>query len=77
MPKVQLPRTECGSYPNNETTTTSVDKYVVPCRDVGRYVSIKRSGGEELHLMTLCEVIIMGFVYYDPNPISDCKCIAI
>ena len=54
--------TECGSYPSPEATAT-VAKYVVPCRDVGRYVSIKRSGGEDLHLLTLCEVIIMGYVY--------------
>lgn len=54
--------TECGSYPNTDATTTDV-KYVVPCRDVGRYVTIKRSGGRELNLMTLCEVIIMGYVY--------------
>ena len=53
---------ECGSYPSDEATTTDV-KYVVPCRDVGRYFSIKRNGEERLHLMSLCEVIIMGYVY--------------
>ena len=54
--------TECGTYPSPEATNTDA-KHVVPCRDVGRYVSIMRSGGQELYDMTLCEVIIIGYVY--------------
>ena len=52
----------CGSYPSPEAITNAT-KYVVPCRDVGRYVSIKRTGVTDLHLVTLCEVIIVGYVY--------------
>ena len=48
----------CGSY-----ATRSVAKFVVPCRAVGRYLSIRRSGGPEPRFLTLCEVIIIGYVY--------------
>ena len=53
---------DCGSAPSDGATENDV-KYVVPCRGVGRYLSIKRSGGVQLHFMSLCEVIVMGYVY--------------
>ena len=54
--------TDCGSAPTAGATETDA-KYVVPCRAVGRYLSIKRSGTEDLRYMALCEVIVMGYVY--------------
>ena len=53
--------TECGSAGTAESETDA--KYVVPCRAVGRYLSIKRAGSKQLHFMSLCEVIAMGYVY--------------
>ena len=58
---------QCGSAPTAGAAENDT-KYVVPCPVVGRYLSIKRSGERQLYLMTLCEVIIMGYVYnYDDS----------
>ena len=54
--------TDCGSAPTAGASQTDF-KYVVPCRAVGRYLSIKRNIGTELHFMALCEVIVMGYIY--------------
>ena len=62
---------ECGSYPSPEATATD-DKYTVPCRDVGRYFTIKRSGGNDLSYMHLCEVIIIGYVYNGDDTSGKC-----
>ena len=62
---------ECGSYPSPEATATDA-KYFVPCRDVGRYFTIKRSGGNDLSYMHLCEVIIMGYVYNGDDTSGKC-----
>ena len=61
---------QCGSYAYHGAITSH--KYVVPCRDVGRYFSIKRNGEERLHLMSLCEVIIMGYVYNGDDSTGKC-----
>ena len=65
---------ECGSYHSVETTTTA-DKYVVPCSAVGRYLSIKRSGDRQLQYMALCEVIVMGYVYNGDDSTGNCDAI--
>ena len=54
--------TECGVAPTAGANVND-EKYVVPCRAVGRYLSINRTGDDQLHVMTLCEVIVMGYVY--------------
>ena len=53
---------QCGSAPTDGATVNDA-KYMVACRAVGRYLSIKRSGTEDLRYMALCEVIVMGYVY--------------
>ena len=65
--------TECGSAGTAGSETDA--KYVVPCRAVGRYLSIERSGQRELHFMALCEVIIMGYVFNGDDSTSKCDVI--
>ena len=67
--------TNCSSAPTAGATETDA-KYVVPCRAVGRYLSIKRSGTEELRYMALCEVIVMGYVYNADNSSRKCDAIS-
>ena len=50
----------CGSYggpPDNELD----DKHIITCEAVGRYVRIQRGDGDGL--MTLCEVMVHGYIY--------------
>ena len=63
--------TQCGSAPIGNATETDA-KYVVPCHDVGRYLSITRNTGTELHYMALCEVIVMGYVYNGNDSTGKC-----
>ena len=64
----------CGSAPTAGATETDA-KYVVPCRAVGRYLSIKRSGDRQLQYMALCEVIVMGYVYNGDDSTGNCDAI--
>ena len=60
--------TVCGYYEGPPDYSIH-DRHVIECEAVGRYLSIKRNGGgRDPRYLTLCEVIITGYVYnYDAS----------
>ena len=65
---------KCGSAPTAPATKYD-HEYVVPCRAVGRYLSIRRSVNRQRHFMTLCEVIVIGYVYNGDDSTRKCDAI--
>ena len=51
---------DCGYY---EGPACPGEKINFTCDASGRYVSITRHGGDEVHLLSLCEVEVWGHPY--------------
>ena len=53
--------TDCASYPSGDYPALSV---TLPCETTGRYVRFLKVGirdsGDQLGLVTLCEVVVVG-----------------
>ena len=52
--------TECATRTTEIPLKTNV---TLPCEGTGRYVSIKKVGGDNIHVMYFCEVVVKGYKY--------------
>ena len=52
--------TQCASRTEKIPLNTNV---TLPCEGTGRYVSIKKVGGDRIDAMYFCEVVVTGYKY--------------
>ena len=50
-------QTQCAYHYNRVARSGSI---TLNCNAVGQYVSLRREGGQEIHLVTICEFVVMG-----------------
>ena len=57
--------TQCASHNGAVAAGATVNE---SCTATGRYLSFRRSGGEESHVTALCEVVVIGHRYVCKYP---------